>query len=702
MTIKEIAKLAEVSISTVSKVVNNKAEGINQETIDRVLRIVKEYNYTPYGSVQSQKSSKTFTLGILVKSCVASSSLVAGITRVANQSGYGVVLFESNGNAEQELKSCTALIKRNVDGIIWEPATTTAATTATATTTTTAISPPEAHPSPPAASVAALFAKNSIPVVTIHDSDAAHPELHTYALGYDTLAKLATNTLITLGHRNISFIWDGQGPAFPAAYKSFAETLLEHHIPYTDNMASSQDNFLFESVYNHSCTAILCEGYHTAQWAVAQLERLHIKVPYDVSVLAICDKQYAHPMGQNISCYIAPTGDFGAFLAEKLITRCEQSSTQISHLAEPTHTADPNSQFTFTPAFTGDSSIDIPITDRKPSVVVVGSMNIDVTLNVSELPESGKTLLTDSVITLAGGKGTNQAIGVSKLEKPVALIGKIGTDYESSIALAALEKHNIDTSSILHDSFAKTGMAYIHVQPNGESTITVAGGANSTLTAEEVAGHERLFEHADYCLLQTEVPVPALIAAAELAKKHGVRTILKPASLTRSEARADAKAVGKLFSLVDILIPNAKEARLLSGKDTPKEQAELFMQHGVPVVIITQDKHGAYLAVAPSYGSTGVHGQQSGAVAPHTSRARALGYAKQFPASPKADPVDTTGGADAFIAAFTVYLSLGYSLDKAVQIANIAAGYSVSRFGTFPSMVDKVTLDHYVARMGLE
>ena len=68
MTIKEIAQLAGVSISTVSKIVNGKDANINTETRNRVLKIVKEYNYTPYGTVKNTSDARTFILGVLLKS----------------------------------------------------------------------------------------------------------------------------------------------------------------------------------------------------------------------------------------------------------------------------------------------------------------------------------------------------------------------------------------------------------------------------------------------------------------------------------------------------------------------------------------------------------------------------------------------------------------------------------------------------------
>ena len=121
MTIKDIAKMAGVSISTVSKIVNNKDVNINQETRNRVLKIVKEYNYTPYGAVKNISTAKTFILGVLMKDIRNSENMLQGILHKAQEKGYCVIPMDSRNSAEDELKHITALCKNKADGILWEP-----------------------------------------------------------------------------------------------------------------------------------------------------------------------------------------------------------------------------------------------------------------------------------------------------------------------------------------------------------------------------------------------------------------------------------------------------------------------------------------------------------------------------------------------------------------------------------------------------
>ena len=110
MTIKEIAKLAGVSISTVSKVINGKDEHLNPQTRTRVLKIVKEYNFTPYGSVKQASGSRKFLLGVLLRSAAKAPEMLSGILHTAQEHGYGLLLLESQDSSDLESKHLTCLL----------------------------------------------------------------------------------------------------------------------------------------------------------------------------------------------------------------------------------------------------------------------------------------------------------------------------------------------------------------------------------------------------------------------------------------------------------------------------------------------------------------------------------------------------------------------------------------------------------------
>ncbi|MFQ9939597.1 MAG: PfkB family carbohydrate kinase [Blautia hansenii] len=200
------------------------------------------------------------------------------------------------------------------------------------------------------------------------------------------------------------------------------------------------------------------------------------------------------------------------------------------------------------------------------------------------------------------------------------------------------------------------------MQKDAESSITILPGANQNLFPEDISSREHLFEGCGYCLISTEIPVETCICAAETARKYGAQTIVKPAALKTLP--------DKLLKNTDIFVPNRKEAALLCPQETEVDkQAAFFFSLGCPVVIITLGHRGSYL--------------------------RTKDMACAFPAA--AFPsVDSTGGADAFIAALASYLTEGCPLEKAIPIATYAAGFCVSRTGVVPALVDKASLENHI------
>ncbi len=295
-------------------------------------------------------------------------------------------------------------------------------------------------------------------------------------------------------------------------------------------------------------------------------------------------------------------------------------------------------------------------------MIVVGSINTDITLNVDEAPKPGSTIITTSSSTTLGGKGANQAIGAAKLGREVVILGKTGNDYDSNVVYDTFKKEHVLTHGLRRDSRSLTGKAYIHVLKDAESTITILPGANLHLLPEDILSREHLFKGCGYCLISTEIPEETVIQALKTAKKHQVKTIVKPAAL--SSLPED------LLENTDIFVPNKNEASVLCPNTADVEkQAEFFLSKGCPVIIITLGHRGCYLK---------------------TEKESTYFPASNFPS------VDSTGGADAFIAALASYLTEGYPLIKAIRIASYAAGFCVSRAGVVPALIDRPSLENHI------
>ncbi|HEK7144468.1 TPA: ribokinase [Staphylococcus aureus] len=291
-------------------------------------------------------------------------------------------------------------------------------------------------------------------------------------------------------------------------------------------------------------------------------------------------------------------------------------------------------------------------------VVILGSTNVDQFLTVERYAQPGETLhVEEAQKAFGGGKGANQAIATARMQADTTFITKIGTDGVADFILEDFKVAHIDTSYIIKTAEAKTGQAFITVNAEGQNTIYVYGGANMTMTPEDVINAKDAIINADFVVAQLEVPIPAIISAFEIAKAHGVTTVLNP---------APAKALpNELLSLIDIIVPNETEAELLSGikvtnEQSMKDNANYFLSIGIKTVLITLGKQGTYFATK----------NQS-----------------QHIEAYKVNAIDTTAASDTFIGAFVSRLNKSQdNLADAIDFGNKASSLTVQKHGAQASI----------------
>ncbi|CAC8010674.1 Ribokinase [Staphylococcus aureus] len=291
-------------------------------------------------------------------------------------------------------------------------------------------------------------------------------------------------------------------------------------------------------------------------------------------------------------------------------------------------------------------------------VVILGSTNVDQFLTVERYAQPGETLhVEEAQKAFGGGKGANQAIATARMQADTTFITKIGTDGVADFILEDFKVAHIDTSYIIKTAEAKTGQAFITVNAEGQNTIYVYGGANMTMTPEDVINAKDAIINADFVVAQLEVPIPAIVSAFEIAKAHGVTTVLNP---------APAKALpNELLSLIDIIVPNETEAELLSGikvtnEQSMKDNANYFLSIGIKTVLITLGKQGTYFATK----------NQS-----------------QHIEAYKVNAIDTTAAGDTFIGAFVSRLNKSQdNLADAIDFGNKASSLTVQKHGAQASI----------------
>lgn len=627
MTIKDIAGLAGVSISTVSKIINGKDEHINPATRSRVLEIVKTYNFTPYGMSKKLPGAKTFLIGILVRSLKNTSPILEGVLKAAQAHSYTLLLLESQDDPSLESKHMVSLCQKHVDGLLWEPI---------SEESTLLRKEPESLSIP----FLCINSKASLPACTID---------------YEKLGYLMTHELIERGHTVIAYLQDETSSRSAAFLSGLQKCLYENRIPFSDYLLfKADDSSYMPRILQYGVTAAISFHQATAFTLYKELERYNYNIPQDFSLICLKDMPDFPGVSHKISGIPVPFEAFGNYLGERLIQCCEK-------------TADASvSRFFLSDAHLDhDQSLASPVHLKQKHFLSVGSIHTDLTFNVSTLPQLGSTLPIHKATTTVGGKGANQAMGIAKLGHSVNLIGSLGDDIDASFILNTLEEENVSTKGIQCSKKSPTGKAYIYTKNDGESAVTVLSGANNSLSESDITNNIQLFVNASYCLLSSEIPIATVIAASQCAKDHGAITVLKPSALETLPE--------DLYQTIDILIPNKEEAAILCPEyETVEKQADYFLSRGISTVIITLGHEGCLLRTCEKM----VH----------------------YPAQ-SFKAVDTTGGADAFISALAVYLYEGYTLENAIQIALVAAGFCISRQGVSSALIDKNSLEIYLARM---
>lgn len=620
MNIKEIAKLAGVSTSTISKIVNQKDESISRETREHVLKIVKEYNYIPHSST-ALSAKKTWTLGVLLRSSVSFDPTLNGIIQTAQENGYATIVCNSCLDTDQELKNITSLCRNNVDGIIWEPV------------------------SESSLSFSSHMEGKNIPVLTT----GPYGGTDSLTLPYEELGYRLTQELIDLNHSNIACLLT-EGRRISAFLSGYKKCLFDNHMPLDEELICTEltDSLIYK-INTHRISGLISSHYTKALEFYHLTNALHYRIPEDFSLITIKNDRTETLSFPQISSYTVQNQSFGEFLGKKLLEKIERCKEELP---------------SFTQAFQLDSpaTIGVPFNLKAPKITVVGSINMDVYLNVSHLPDTGKTVSTSTSSVYPGGKGINQSIGAAKLGHRVTLIGNVGSDPESDEIYKSLNQYGVDSFGVKRCADIATGKAYIFVEPSGASTISILSGANDSFSPTDILEKEHLFENTGYCLLQSEVPLETIAEACRIAHKNKAKTILKPS--------ARSKIPQNILSKIDILIPNKNELNELCPACTSIEEAAAhLLKCGINVVIVTLGEQGCYV--------------------------RTHEWEEYIPAA-HFTPVDNTGASDAFISALASYLLNGYELKKAVRIATYAAGFCISREGVVPALIDKNSLETYI------
>ena len=305
------------------------------------------------------------------------------------------------------------------------------------------------------------------------------------------------------------------------------------------------------------------------------------------------------------------------------------------------------------------------------SIIVFGSLNMDLVVRTPRLLQAGETLIGSDFYTTPGGKGANQAVASAKLGIPTELVGRVGEDAFGLELLAELRAVGVGVEGVLVDA-THSGVAVITVAATGENQIIGVFGANGNVDETDVERLKTKLSDTQLLLLQLEIPIAAVKQAAQAAQAAGVRVILDPAPVP-------AEAIASLYPFIDILVPNEIEAGQLVGfavnsPDTAAIAAEMLQQQGAKTVIVKLGAQGVLCATPDE---------------------------TFFVPAFAVEAIDTVAAGDAFAGGLAAALVEGVSLKKAVVWGAAAGALATTKKGAQAAMPDRPTFNAFLIANGV-
>lgn len=289
------------------------------------------------------------------------------------------------------------------------------------------------------------------------------------------------------------------------------------------------------------------------------------------------------------------------------------------------------------------------------NICVIGSLNMDLVVNVDTMPKPGQTIIGSNFKEVPGGKGVNQAVAMARLNGNVSMIGKVGEDGFGQTLINSLKNDKVDTTYI-QTSKGATGVALITVDKNAQNSIVVSPGANFEVKEDDIDNNIEAIKNSDIVVLQLETPLNTIKYALNKAKELNKYTILNPAPAVKLD--------DEIIKNVDLLTPNETELEIISGVSIETEEdiqkaAQIMIEKGVKELIVTLG----------SKGSLYINKEKS-----------------MFKKAYKVEAVDTTAAGDSYTGALAVALSQDKNIEDAMDFASKVGALSVLKEGAQSSL----------------
>ncbi len=615
MTIKDIAKAANVSAATVSRIINHKDDNISKETRERVLRIIEEYGYVPYAKIRDRILSQSRSIGLVIPTLSSDFYVrfASEIQQLAKEENYSIVLALSGDCDDAEESALDNFNRNRADGVIIFSGSEEALLTLK-----------QMH-------------NQGISVVALdhYARPTAIPQIFQNAA---EIARECTQFLLDNNSSQIGLVLrPGCSPDLQDAIISgYSVALAGASRPVQQNFIIQQDDTFienFRSMADAGLDGIVCQNAEIAWSVYAAAGNDDLRIPEDISVISMEDSADSETRIPALTAASTDVTQMARIAFQCLLSQIRNSPLQFS-----------------------SQKMDCSIKSRgsvrlrqnaKSKILVAGYINTDILLATPDLPQIGKTQVVSHIADHVGGKGANQAYGIGTLGGNVYLLGRLGSDRRGRYIREHLIQAGVKMDGVSYHATLPTGSAYISLYPDGKSSVLIDPGANATLDTAYIRQNEDLLRDADYCLIQTDIPMECVAELQRLCRQHSVSVILN--------CSYGVLLPEDLLCDLHILIMKDQERQKLYPQFRNQEACAQWLRScGVQNVIFTSGVSGCFWA------------------GPESTR--------HFP-NYDYPSIDETGTSDVLTGCLVSLLSENMELPEAVAAAAWAAAYSATKLG---------------------
>jgi DNA-binding LacI/PurR family transcriptional regulator len=495
MTIRDIAKLTNVSTATVSKVINNKCENISDETKQRILKVIQEHNYIPYQKVADRFSQQSNTVALLITdvSDIFGSELLRGVEDYFFARNFSVIIGSTDNDAEKEKKYIHMLQKQLIRGII--------------------------HFSSPVNSLKKTepSKQSAIFDVVLNDYKNSPDALKTYFNNREG-GKIAVRHLIEAGHRRIGYITPKkQLPYLEERSSGYWDALEEAHIPRDMSLvfagsAASRRQCGYEGIQyllSKNISAVFCCDDHVAVGAYRAIQEKGLHIPGDISVIGFDDSFLCEILDPPLSSIKQSAYEIGKTGAEILYAKISglplaKTSVEIQpELIRRKSVAQPDSQ----------------CKSGKPCAVIVGEIRADMIMDIQGQTNKGRQT-AGSMRIEPGGKAVYKAREKIAAGGEVYLIGCLGNESNGHLVFEALTGMGFRLEGVQFRQDVITGTAFITCSKNGVHNEVIYSGANDLLDEKCIQENSWIFHKADRCFMDNNINSDAVKTIRSLCQAY--------------------------------------------------------------------------------------------------------------------------------------------------------------------------------------